>query len=41
MPWFKNELSVPSTDTLELRAIGDSTFVDEDIVINSYAIYIQ
>ena len=38
MPWFKNELSVSSTDVLELRAICDSTFVDEDIVIASYAI---
>ena len=41
MPWFKNELSVPSTDVLELRAICDSAFADEDIVIASYAIYIQ
>ena len=36
MPWFKNELSVSSTDVLELRAICDSTFVDEDIVIAEY-----
>ena len=41
MPWFKNELSVSSTDVLELRAICDSTFVDEDIVIASYAIYVS
>ena len=41
MPWFKNELSVPSTDVLELRAIGDSAFGDEDVVIASYAIYIR
>ena len=41
MPWFKNELSVSSTDVLELRAICDSNTADEDIVIASYAIYIQ
>ena len=41
MPWFKNELSVSSTDVLELRAVCDSSFGDEDIVIASYAIYVQ
>ena len=41
MPWFKTELSVPSIDVLELRANGDSAFGDKDIVIASYAIYIQ
>ena len=41
MPWFKNELSVSSTDVLELRAVCDSNFGDEDIVIASYAIYVQ
>ena len=41
MPWFKNDLSVPSTDVLELRAVCDTNFGDEDIVIASYAIYVQ
>ena len=39
--WFKNELSVSSTDVLEMRAICDSSSASEDIVIASYAIYVQ
>ncbi len=40
LPWFYKELSEPTTDDIEMRVCSDNGRVDEDIAIESYAIYV-
>jgi len=40
-PWFKYQLSGPTTDTLELRSCGDQPNADENVGIQLVEIYVQ
>ena len=40
-PWFKNQLSGPTTDPLELRSCGDEAANNENVGIQLLEIYVQ